>query len=399
MGKLEEMGGPAYLVTLASLEKIVTTVNVEKYARTVLEKYISREIIKICQEHSLRGFEDAIDPFEQATELEAQVSSLVEMKHGKSRKFRTIEAVSNETIKMLNEVGKQKSPGLSFGLRDVDEMLDGGTRPGDSVIVAARPGMGKTSFAITAARATEKAKLSTAIFSLEMKGVQLGMRMLCGEAAVSLKRARMGWMDDNEWKAITAAHMRLSQAGIHIFDERSVNLSSIRSAARHLATKLSKTDRPLGRIILDYIALPELPGLKREAKEIGDVAKGLRNLAGELGTDMILLSQITRDVEKRKPPRPIISDIAESGDLEEHSDIVLLLFRPEAYKIDVLEPYLPRIGTERTAGIAEVILPKQRNGDAGMDSLVRFNKAQARFEDLPPNLPNFEPEPQAEMAF
>ena len=243
-----------------------------------------------------------------------------------------------------------------------------------------------TGMAATMGRALQKQNKSVAIFSLEMSGTQLGTRLLCGEAGVNLMKARRGWLSGEEWDRIMVAHKALSASGIHIFDTREVNLSGIRSAARHLATKLARTDRPLGRIILDYIDLPELPGKKSANKEIGDLAKGLRNLGGELGTDFIALSQINRDVSKRKPPRPMISDLAESGDLEEVANIILLLFRPWTYGLKALDDHMARTGTASTEDLCEVIVGKQRDGETGT-VVTKFVKAQARFEDWPPVFP------------
>jgi replicative DNA helicase len=398
-GKLEEIGGPSYLVELTT--QVVTTVNADSHARIILEKHAARELIRICEETKLRAFEQETDVFELAAELDSQASNLLNIRHSGSAKFRPIKDVSVETMRLMDRAGKPEGQGLSFGLTELNEITAGGSRPGDLIILGGRTGQGKTALAGTFARAASGPGASTAIFSLEMTGPKLVMRLLCGEAGVSLQRARRGWLNDEEWKKITEAHSRLSEAGIHLFDGRHVTQSSIRSSAMHLATRLANTDKPLKRIILDYIAIPELPGKTKESIEIGALAYSLRDLARELGTDMIALSQITRDAAKRKPPRPALADIAESGTLEEAADIVLLAYRPETYQIHADEAYLMRTGSPSTAGLAEIIVAKNREGETGT-CIAKFIGDRARFEDWPSVVPKespVAPEPIDEILF
>ena len=379
-GTFDEVGGSSFVVELTT--QVVTVAHVQTHARIILQKHVAREGIRICEEIKLKLFEGETDEFELMSELEAGAGSLVEVKRGGGSGFQTLYNVSQQTIKALGEVRPNELTGITTGIPMLDDMTNGWQR-GDLIILAARPSVGKSALAMSLARAASlsaASKVSTAFISLEMSGDQLVMRLLCSEASVNMQRARRGRMDDRDWKDVTKAHGRFAEAGIHISTAHSVTASDIRSSVRHLATKLTKTDKPLGLVIIDYITLVQLPGKTEYRRELGDLAKSLKNLGGELNCAMIVLSQLSRKVEDRKVRRPMLSDLRESGELEQHADCVLLIYRPEVDGIEYDEQR--QISTKN---LAELILAKQRNGPTGT-VLSQFIKEESSFEEWPTNL-------------
>jgi replicative DNA helicase len=390
-GTLEKVGGAAYLVELTT--KVVTTVNTEEYVRIVLEKYLGRELIRVCEEIKLRAFEGELDIFSLRDEAESFIYQLGEVKHSQ-KNFQHLGDIGFATIKSLKQTPEQGLAGITYGLKELDD-LTGGGRGSEFTLLAARPSMGKTSLGlhfVSAASMAEDSDVWSAVFSLEMIGVSLGLRMLCETGRVSMTRARNGWLNDDEWKRIMAAQAQLMQSGIYIDDQRRISVLDIRSKARHLATKMAKTNRKRGRIIVDNIALTKRPGKNKKGDEIGEVAWSLKELAEELDVDMIALSQITRDVAKRASPRPGLADIAESGEIEEHIDNAFFLYRAEVHKIEADSTLIGRFGNPATKGIAEIDRAKARNGPIGM-VYAKFIHDQARFEDCDPVIPEFEKVP------
>lgn len=401
-GKLDAVGGSAYLHELTM--KAGNSVNVGQYAKEILSTYAAREGIRIAEETKLKLFEKETEPYELLAEYEAQTSAVLESKHRGSLGFRAVSTITGETIKAMDAAEKLatagKPTGIPYGLSDLDK-LTGGSERGDLVVLAAPPGGGKTSLAAHFAFAPSNAgmPLSVAIFSLEMRASKLLMRMLCIEAGISINKARRGLLTPEDWVSIASAKFSLEARGIYILDNREINESGMRSSLRHLVTKLSRTERPLGRVIVDYLSLPTLPGKLPRTDEIGNLLKNLRNLGGDLDTDMIMLGQFQKEAgRKRKTPRPIVSDLAEGANLERVAQQILLLYRAETFDINFDEAYLLRCGTAVTKGIAEIIVPKNTHGTPG-DVIVHFDASQTRFSDWPMVSAEFEPDPQAEILF
>ena len=281
-----------------------------------------------------------------------------------------------KTIESLYE-RQEEITGLATGFADLDR-LTSGFQPGDLVILAARPSMGKTAFCLNIAthvgcRATTNGKrCSVGVFSLEMPKEQLVMRMLASEARVDSQRMRTGRLIESDWAKLAKAAGELAEAGIHIDDSPGVSALELRAKSRRLASRCSSTEAPLGCIIIDYLQL--MRGNERvdsREQQISEISRGLKGLAKELGIPVIALSQLNRSLEKRPDKRPMMSDLRESGAIEQDADTILFLFREEVYERE----------KEDVKGIAEVIIGKQRNGPIGT-ATVAFLHEFTRFENL-----------------
>lgn len=380
LGTLEEAGDTVYIIELTNA--VVTTVHTQAHVRIILQKYVARETIKLAEEIKLKSFEGESDEFELAAELEARAAALVEIKRGGGSGFQSIYNISQETIKIMGEAKPDVLTGITSGIPMLDDLTNGWQR-GDLIILAARPSVGKSAAALSFARAASMrsdSKISTAFISLEMSERQLVMRLLCSEASVNMQDARRGRLDDKDWRSVKNAHGRFAEAGIHISAGHGVTVSEIRSSVRHLATKLARTSKPLGLIIVDYISLIKLPGKTEYRRELGDAALSLKNLGGELDCAIMPLSQLSRKVEDRKIRRPMLADLRESGELEQHADIGLLIYRPELDGITYDD-----VRQISTVNLAELILAKQRNGPIGT-VLSQFIKEESSFEEWPTDL-------------
>jgi len=382
-GKLEEIGGPAYLVELTS--KVVTTVNVESYARIVLEKYIARELIRICEEIKLRAFEGELDTFNLLDEAEGFLFELSETRHRKSAQ--PIKQLAFDTMKMLDKIKDQHNglTGVTTGLLDLDQITSG-WQPSDLIVLAARPSQGKTALALNFARIAampEHAipKVPVAIFSLEMGAQQLVLRMLCAEAKVDMQRARKGQMNDEEWRRMSMTIGRLSEAPIFIDDTPAITPLEIRAKARRL-----KARHGIGLVIVDYLQLMSAgKSMESREREISMISRSLKALAKELNIPVMALSQLNRSVESRNDRRPLLSDLRESGAIEQDADVVMFIYRAETYG---LESTVVRGETVPAAGVAEIIVGKQRNGPIG-EVAATFQKQFGRFENYT-NWPEFD---------
>jgi replicative DNA helicase len=388
-GKLEEMGGPAYLVELTS--KVVTTVNVESYARIILEKYIARELIRICEEIKLRAFEGELDTFNLLDEAEGFLFELSETRHRKSAQ--PIKQLAFDTMKMLDKIKDQHNglTGVTTGLLDLDQITSG-WQNSDLIVLAARPSQGKTALALNFARNAAMPihtgdhlhpmpKVPVAIFSLEMGSMQLVLRMLCAEAKVDMQRARKGQMNDEEWRRMSMTIGRLSEAPIFIDDTPAITPLEIRAKARRL-----KARHNIGLVIVDYLQLMSSgKNMESREREISMISRSLKALAKELNIPVMALSQLNRSVESRNDRRPLLSDLRESGAIEQDADVVMFIYRAETYG---LESTVIKGETVPSEGVAEIIVGKQRNGPIG-EVAATFQKQFGRFENYT-NWPEFE---------
>jgi replicative DNA helicase len=287
--------------------------------------------------------------------------------------FRGARELVIESMERLTEASERGSEitGLATGFVDLDR-LTGGLRPGNLVVVAARPSMGKTALALNIARnAAVDGGVPVAIFSLEMSKEQLSLRMLCAEASIDSSRLRSGFFSMEDWERVTDAAGILSAAPIFIDDSASLSAMDVRAKARRL-----KMEKNIGLIIIDYLQLMQgRVGVERRDLEISEISRGMKALAKEIGLPVIALSQLNRMLEQRTDKRPRLSDLRESGALEQDADVVAFIYRDEVYNKEETNP---------RKGIAEVILAKQRNGPTG-DALLTFLAAYTRFENMAPD--------------
>jgi replicative DNA helicase len=381
-GTLESIGGETYLVELTM--KVTSGANVEYHARIVLEKSLMRSLIVTSSRVAERAYSSTEDAFDLLDEAEQSIFQISERRLKKS--FVSMHSAVHDTLEMLEGIhGKHGGvTGVPTGFRDLDT-LTGGWQNSDLIIVAGRPSSGKTAFALSLARnaAVHNEKPApVGIFSLEMAINQLVMRLLCAEAKVDAHLVRTGRLPEDDWKKLSLAAGRLTNTNIFIDDTASLGILELRAKARRL-----KAERNIGLIIVDYLQLMHGPkAAESREKEISAISRSLKALAKELGIPVIALSQLSRAVESRTDKRPILSDLRESGAIEQDADVVLFVHRPEMYT----DPNSDE-GRE-VAGKADIIIGKQRNGPID-DVKLAFVHRYARFANLAP--PGFDLLPPA----
>ncbi|TDL72343.1 replicative DNA helicase [Rhodococcus qingshengii] len=362
---IEDTGGVSYLSELAS--SVPTAANIEYYARIVEEKSLLRRLIRTATEIASDGYsrEDEVEAL--LSEAEKNILAVAQRKNAGS--FHNIKDVLVRTYdnieEMHNRVGE--ITGISTGFAELDRMTAGFQR-NDLIIVGARPSVGKTAFALNiAANVATKTGENVAIFSLEMGAEQLVMRMLCSEGNIDAQRLRTGSLTDDDWGKLTMAMGSLSNSGIFIDDTPGVRISDIRSKCRRL-----QQEHGLGMILIDYLQLILGSGRSGENRqqEVSEISRSLKQLARELKVPVIALSQLSRGVEQRQDKRPMMSDIRESGSIEQDADIVAFLYRDDYYDKE-----------SENKNIIEIIIAKQRNGPTGTVSLA-FVKEYNKFVNL-----------------
>lgn len=363
MGVLDQAGGIDYLMDLAAF--VPTSAHITKYAQIVKEKAILRELIATCHEIVRKCQESDKDVEELLDEAERQIFAISE------KRTRTDFSPSRELVKMavaqLESLSQKRQliTGLPTGFYDFD-MMTAGLQPSDLIIVAARPSMGKTAFVLNIALnvALEEGK-SVAIFSLEMSKEQLAMRMLSTVAKVDFRKLKTGNISRDEWRRIVDAADELSEAPIYIDDTPAMSVLEMRAKARRL-----QADKGLDLLIVDYLQLMRGRGrVESRQQEISEISRSLKGLAKELNVPVIAVSQLSRAVEARSDKRPQLSDLRESGAIEQDADVVVFIYRDEVYNRNTSEP-----------NVAEIIIGKQRNGPTGTVKLV-FLKECTRFEN------------------
>ncbi len=357
---LEEVGGVSYLTDLANA--VPTAANVEFYAKIIQEKAIIRKLIKTATEIAGTGYAGNEDVTELISNAEKKILEITNKK--KNDGFIPIKDVLMETLDRIEYLHHHKGniTGVPSGFTDLDKMTSG-FQNSDLIIVAARPSVGKTAFALNVAQNVAiRAKKTVAIFSLEMSASQLVQRMVSAEGNIDAQSLRTGMMEEHDWQKLTMAMSTLSEASIYIDDTPSVNVYEIRAKTRRL-----KAEHGLGLIVIDYLQL--IGGLGKSdnrQQEISEISRQLKRIARELEVPVIALSQLSRAVEQRQDKRPMLSDIRESGSIEQDADIVAFLYRDDYYNQE----------TEKK-NIIEIIIGKQRNGPVGKVELVflkKFNK-------------------------
>lgn len=363
-GDLEAVGGSSYLASIAAL--VPTAANINYYARIVREKAIVRHVINAATEIATRGFEEQGNMEEFLDTAEKVIFNISEKRIRSS--FVMVGDMIKDSIKMVEKLYERKEmvTGVPTGFKDLDE-LTAGLQPSDLIVVAGRPSMGKTAVCLNIATHAAFAGVGVAIFSLEMAKEQLVLRMLCSEARVDNSKIRSGYLAEREFPKLVMAAGRLADAPIYIDDTPAISVLELRAKARRL---VRDREKKVGLIIVDYLQLMRGMGnAGNREQEISEISGSLKALAKELHVPVIAISQLNRQVENRKPPKPILADLRESGAIEQDADVIAFIFREVVYddKAD-----------ER---VAEVVVAKQRNGPIGTVRLAFF-KEYTRFEDL-----------------
>ncbi len=371
-GRLEDAGGLAYLGTLA--RDTPTAANVRTYAEIVRERSLLRRLIAVGTGIAASAFNnegssarDLVDRAEQGVFAIAEAGF-----RGRDGAV-PVRTLLPEIIDQIDELhtNPDKPRGLNTGFADFDK-LTGGLRPGDLVVVAGRPSMGKSALAVNIAEyaaINPNIRASVAIFSMEMPSDQVVTRMLSSIGSVPLASLRSGRISDEDWVRITGATSQLSEAKIFVDETPALTPTELRARARRV-----KREHGLGLIVVDYLQLMQVPGTKENrATEIAEISRGLKVLAKELAVPVIALSQLNRSVEQREHKKPVMSDLRESGSIEQDSDIILLIYRDEVYNRDTTKK-----------GIAEIDVAKHRNGEIGT-FLLTFQGQYTRFVNFAPD--------------
>ena len=354
MGMFDKIGGLEYIVGLP--EKVPTTANVEKYISIVKEKSELRRLIKAANEIIEQGYDPTENIDDIMNSAEKKIFNIMQDKDQKS--YSPIKDVLIDAFTELEQLYNQKQhiTGVPTGFIDLDYKT-AGLHNSDLILIAARPAMGKSAFALNiATNAALKAKVPAVLFSLEMSKEQMVNRILCSEAMVDSNKVRTGKVEDDDWQKLAEASGNLSQAQIFIDDTPGISVMEIRAKCRKL-----KLEKNIGMVVIDYIQLVQGSNKRNGSREqeISEISRSLKILAKEINVPVIALSQLSRSVEQRPDHRPMLSDLRESGAIEQDADIVMFLYRDDYYNPD----------TDKK-NIAEVILAKHRGGSTGTVELL-----------------------------
>jgi len=361
---LEDIGGVTYLTNL--INSVPTAANIEYYIKIIEEKSTLRNLIISATKIISMGYEEKEDAKILLDKAEHLIFEVSERNLGQS--FVPIKEILQDSFEKIESLYHRGEfiTGVPSGFDEFDDITTG-FQPSELIVIAGRPGMGKTAFCMTIAQYIAVSKsIPVALFSLEMSKSQLVQRMLCSEARVDAHNLRKGRLAESDWPTLSMAAGRLASAPIFIDDTAGISCLEIKAKARRL-----KAQHNLGLVIIDYLQLIASSGrVENRQQEISEISRSLKGLARELNVPVIAVSQLSRAVEQRERKRPRLSDLRESGAIEQDADLVVFLYREEYYK--------PK--TERK-GIAEVIISKQRNGPTGQIDLA-FVKEYAKFENL-----------------
>ena len=372
-GKLETVGGEFYLVQLS--QRVASSAHIEFHARIILQKFIQRSLIKISNEIIESSYKESTDVFDLLDEAESKLYDITQGNIKKSSE--SAQSLVIEAKKRIEEISKRDGlSGVSTGFEKLDK-LTSGWQPSDLIIIASRPGMGKTALTLSMARNIAVTKqIPVAFFSLEMSSVQLITRLISAETGLSSEKLRTGKLADHEWQQLNVKVTDLEKAPLFIDDTPSLSIFDLRAKARRLSSQ-----HGIKLIVVDYLQLMTAGTSTKSGnreQEISTISRNLKALAKELNIPVIALSQLSRAVETRGgTKRPMLSDLRESGAIEQDADIVSFIYRPEYYNIDEWDD------DERSPseGQAELIVAKHRNG--GLDNIrLKFIGHLGKFEDL-----------------
>ena len=371
-GEGGETGGLAYLGELAA--NTPSAANIRRYAEIVRERAILRQLVTAGDEIAGSAFNPlGRDPKQLLDEAEAKVFAIAESGFRHQSGFQHINPLLTQVVERIQELHDRDNPsditGVPTGYHDLDGKTSG-LQPGDLLIVAGRPSMGKTSFALNMAEHVAiEVGLPVAVFSMEMGGAQLAMRMLSSVGKLDAHRVRTGRLNDDEWSRLSFALGKMHEAPLYLDETPALNPIDLRARARRLHRQCGK----LGLIIIDYLQLmssASAGGGENRATEISEISRSLKGLAKELNVPVIALSQLNRSLEQRPNKRPVMSDLRESGAIEQDADVIMFIYRDEYYNQDSSEK-----------GVAEIIIGKQRNGPTGHVKLA-FLGQYTKFENL-----------------
>jgi replicative DNA helicase len=372
-GKADDSGGLSYLNALA--QSVPSAANMRRYAEIVRERAILRKLISASDEISTNAFNPQGRSVTQILdEAEGKIFKIGEEGNRNKQGFQSMDVLAVQLIDRVTELaenGAEDVTGVRTGFYDMDKNT-AGLQPGDLIILAARPSMGKTAFALNIAEnVSVNEGLPVVVFSMEMGASQLALRMVGSQGRIDQQHLRTGRLDNDEWGRLTEAVERLSKSSVFIDETPALTGAELRARARRQARQCGK----LGLIVIDYLQLMSGSGgdTENRATQIGEISRGLKALAKELNCPVIALSQLNRSVETRPDKRPMMSDLRESGAIEQDADIIMFIYRDEYYNKETKEP-----------GVAEIIIAKQRNGPVGTTKLA-FLRQWTKFENLAPD--------------
>ena len=372
LGKAQDVGGLAYLNALA--QSVPSAANMRRYAEIVRERSILRKLIAASDDIATSAFNPG--GRQVSTVLDEAESKIFQIGEEGSRQKQGFQGINQLVVELIDRVqelhdnGAEEVTGVRTGFYDLDRMT-AGLQKGDLIVLAARPSMGKTAFALNIAEhVAVQEGLPVLVFSMEMGAAQLALRLVGSLGRINQQNLRTGRLDSGEWERLTDAVERLGQVQLYIDETAALTSSELRARARRMARQFGT----LGLIVIDYLQLMSGSSNSDEnrATEIGEISRGLKALAKELQCPVIALSQLNRSVEQRTDKRPMMSDLRESGAIEQDADIIMFIYRDDYYNKDSKEP-----------GVTEIVIGKQRNGPVGTVKLA-FIKPLTRFENLAP---------------
>jgi len=368
-GHADEAGGLAYLNALAT--ETPSAANIRRYAEIVRDRGVLRRLISTSDEIATSALNpQGRDTRQLLDEAESKIFQIAEDGTRGEAGFQPLQDLLGKVVERIDQLYNQDNTsdvtGVPTGYVDLDRMTSG-MQPGDLVIVAGRPSMGKTSFSMNIGEhvAIEQ-QLPVAVFSMEMGATQLAMRMLCSSGRLDQQRIRTGRLVDDDWPRLTSAISKMQESPLHIDESPALSALELRARARRLARQCGK----LGLVVIDYLQLMEGGGSDNRVQELSRITRGLKQMARELNVPVIALSQLSRGVESRTNKRPMLSDLRESGSIEQDADLVLMIYRDEYYNPDTPD-----------RGITEIIVTKHRNGPVGTVKLL-FEPQFTRFRNL-----------------
>ncbi|RLD18263.1 MAG: replicative DNA helicase [Caldiserica bacterium] len=369
--ELEEVGGVTYISGL--IDSVGVAAHAEEYAKIVKEKSLLRKLIHTCNNIVKKCFEDSERGEEIIDWAESEVFTLAQKKI--TTGFFSLQEVMERSFEVIEKMWKKGGIGFGIptGFIDLDR-LTGGLHPQEFIVIAGRPGMGKTTFGLNiATNVALNEKIPVAIFSFEMSKEDLVKRILCSEGRVNHDRLRKGMIGDSDFARLTTAASKLADAPIYIDDTANLSVLEVKARSRRL-----QAEKGLGLVLIDYLQLMPGRGLRADSRqqEISEICRALKIMAKELNIPVIALSQLSRETEKRKgkDKRPVLSDLRDSGAIEQDADLVLFIYRPEVYDTSNEHP--------EWKGLAEIIIGKQRHGASGVSVNLTFLGEYTRFENL-----------------
>lgn len=372
LGKAQDVGGLAYLNALA--QSVPSAANMRRYAEIVRERSILRKLIAASDDIATSAFNPG--GRQVSTVLDEAESKIFQIGEEGSRQKQGFQGINQLVVDLIDRVqelhdnGAEEVTGVRTGFYDLDRMT-AGLQKGDLIVLAARPSMGKTAFALNIAEhVAVQEGLPVLVFSMEMGAAQLALRLVGSLGRINQQNLRTGRLDSGEWERLTESVEKLGQVQLYIDETAALTSSELRARARRMARQFGT----LGLIVIDYLQLMSGSSGSDEnrATEIGEISRGLKALAKELQCPVIALSQLNRSVEQRTDKRPMMSDLRESGAIEQDADIIMFIYRDDYYNKDSKEP-----------GVTEIVIGKQRNGPVGTVKLA-FIKPLTRFENLAP---------------